>query len=131
MTDEPRRRLTDKVSGSPTFIGRGSIFTGDLQCEGDVVVEGNATGDCIARGAFTLAAEARWEGRLQAKNAMIAGEVQGSLMIAEKIEIRKSARIRGSVTARSIAVAQGALIEGDLAVTSGAAVVRYEEKRGG
>src|SRR4051812_280280 len=130
MSEVPRRRVTDKVSSSPTFIGAGSIMTGDLQCQGDLVVAGSVTGDCICRGSFTLADGASWEGRLQANNAVIAGQVQGSLMIAEKIEIRKSARIRGSVSARSIAVAQGALIEGDLAVTSGAAVVRYEEKRG-
>jgi cytoskeletal protein CcmA (bactofilin family) len=131
MPETPRRRLTDKVSGSPTFIGQGTLLNGDLQCQGDLVVAGHVTGDCIVRGAFTLADGARWEGRLQANNAIVAGEVLGGLMIAEKIEIRKSARIRGSVTARSIAVAQGAVIEGDLAVTSGAPVVRYEEKRGG
>ena len=131
MTEIPRRRLTDKAAGSPTFIGNGTIMTGDLQCQGDLVVAGSVTGDCIVRGAFTLADGASWEGRLQANNAVIAGRVQGSLMIAEKIEIRKSARIRGAVSARSIAVAQGAVIEGDLAVTSGAPVVRYEEKRGG
>jgi cytoskeletal protein CcmA (bactofilin family) len=130
MSEEaPRRRLADKVSGSPTFLGAGSIMTGDLQCQGDLVVAGSVTGDCICQGSFTLADGASWEGRLQANNAVIAGQVRGSLMIAEKIEIRKSARIRGSVSARSIAVAQGALIEGDLAVTSGASVVRYEEKR--
>lgn len=129
MTETPRRRLTDKVSGSPTFIGAGAIMSGDLQCQGDLVVAGDVTGDCIVRGSFTLADGASWDGRLQADHAIIAGKVTGSLMIAEKIEIRKSARIRGSVSARSIAVAQGAVIEGDLAVTSGASVVRYEEKR--
>jgi cytoskeletal protein CcmA (bactofilin family) len=129
MTEIPRRRVTDRTTASPTFIGQGSIMAGDLQCQGDVVVAGQVTGDCIAQGSFTLTEGARWEGRLQASNAIIAGEVIGGLMIGEKIEIRKTARIRGSVSARSIAVAQGALIEGDLAVTSGASVVRYEEKR--
>lgn len=130
MAETPRRRQTDKNTGSPTFIGQGSIFQGDLQCQGDLVVGGSVTGDCIVQGSFTLTAGARWEGRLQARDAMIAGEVVGELRIEEKIEIRKSARLRGSVSARSIAVAQGALIEGDLAVKTGAPVVRYEEKRG-
>lgn len=129
MSDTPQRRVTDKSTGSPTFLGLGSIMSGDLQCQGDLVVAGNVTGDCIAQGSFTLADGARWEGRLQAKNAIIAGEVVGGLMIGEKIEIRKTARIRGSVSARSIAVAKGALIEGDLSVTTGAAVVHFEEKR--
>ena len=50
-------------------------------------------------------------------------------LVSEKLEIRKTARIRGSVRARTIAVAQGAVIDGDMAVTSGAPVVHFEEKR--
>ena len=60
---------------------------------------------------------------------MIAGEWYGEIVASEKLEIRKTARIHGSVTARSIAVAQGAVIEGEMAVTSGAPVVHYDEKR--
>ena len=83
------------------------------------------------RGSFTLSEGGRWEGRIQAANAVIAGEVQGTLVVAEKLEIRDTARMRGAVSARSIAVARGAVIEGDMAVTSGAPVVHYEEKRKG
>ena len=66
---------------------------------------------------------------MQVKNAVIAGEWHGEITATEKLEIRKSARIRGAVTARSIAVAKGAVIDGEMSVTSGAPVVSYEEKR--
>jgi cytoskeletal protein CcmA (bactofilin family) len=131
MSDTPRRRLTDRVSSSPTFIGVGTTLNGNLDCEGDLVVGGCVIGDSIVRGTFTLSEGARWEGRLQVKTAVIAGEWLGEIVASEKLEIRKSARIRGIVTARIIAVAQGALIDGEMAVTSGAPVVRYEEKRQG
>jgi cytoskeletal protein CcmA (bactofilin family) len=55
--------------------------------------------------------------------------VEGTLVVAEKLEIRATARLRGALSARSIAVARGAVIEGEMAVTSGAPVVHYEEKR--
>lgn len=129
MSDSPRRRLADRVSSSPTFIGAGSTLTGNLECQGDLVIGGLVRGDCEVRGAFTLTEDGRWEGKLQATNAVIAGEVQGSIVTSEKLEIRKTARIRGSVKARSIAVAQGAVIDGEMAVTSGAPVVHYDEKR--
>jgi len=131
MSDTPRRRLTDRVSSSPTFIGVGTTLTGNLDCEGDLVVGGNVIGDSTVRGAFTLSEGARWEGKLQVKTAIIAGEWLGEISASEKLEIRKSARIRGVVAARSIAVAQGALIDGEMSVTSGAPVVTYEEKRQG
>lgn len=131
MSDTPRRRVTDKISSTPTFIGVGTELVGNMRCAGDLVVGGSARADCSIGGAFTLSEGAEWEGTLQAANAVIAGTLVGDVVIAEKLEIRKTARIRGSITARSIAVAQGALIEGDMAVTSGAPVVRYEEKRAG
>jgi cytoskeletal protein CcmA (bactofilin family) len=39
--------------------------------------------------------------------------------------------IRGRVSARSIAMARGATIDGDVIVTSGEPIVQFEEKRGG
>jgi cytoskeletal protein CcmA (bactofilin family) len=131
MADTPRRRLADRASSSPTFIGAGSRLTGTLECGSDLVVGGFVNGEATVRGAFTLSEGGRWEGKVQAANAVIAGEVDGIIVIGEKLEIRNTARIRGSVSARSIAVAQGAVIEGDMAVTSGAPVVHYEEKRKG
>lgn len=131
MSDTPRRRLTDRVSSSPTFIGVGTTLTGNLDCEGDLVVGGSVIGDSTVHGAFTLSEGGRWEGKLQVKSAIIAGEWLGEISASEKLEIRKSARIRGIVAARSIAVAQGALIDGEMSVTSGAPVVTYEEKRQG
>jgi cytoskeletal protein CcmA (bactofilin family) len=130
MADTPRRRLADRVSSSPTFIGAGSRFTGDLECESDLMVGGSVLGDGDVRGALTLSDGGRWEGEIRAGNAVIAGEVVGAVSIAEKLELRATARIKGSLKARSIAVAKGAIIEGDMAVTSGNPVVHFEEKRG-
>lgn len=130
MSDTPRRRLSDRVSSSPTFIGSGSKFVGTLECEGDLVVGGLVNGEGTVRGSLTLSEGGRWEGQMRATNVVLAGEVDGSVIVSEKLEIRKSARIRGSVSARVIAVAEGAVIDGDMAVTSGAPVVKYEEKRG-
>ena len=129
MSDNPRRRITDRVSSSPTFIGAGSKLVGNLDCEGDLVVAGSVKGDSIIGGSFTLSEGGRWEGALQVMNGVVAGHIEGSLAASEKLEIRKSARIRGTVTARTVAIAEGALIEGDMAVTSGAPIVHYDEKR--
>jgi cytoskeletal protein CcmA (bactofilin family) len=129
MADTPRRRLADRVSSSPTLIGSGSRFTGDLECDSDLMIGGTVRGDGDVRGALTLSEGSRWEGEIRAGNAVIAGEVQGSVTVAEKLELRSTARIQGSLKARSIAVAKGAIIEGDMAVTSGKPVVHFEEKR--
>jgi cytoskeletal protein CcmA (bactofilin family) len=129
MSETPRRRATDRESRSPTFVGAGSTFIGNFECGGDVVLGGRIRGNGAVRGSLTLSEGGRWEGEIQSLNAVIAGDVEGSLSVSDKLEIRKTARIRGAVRARSIAVAQGAVIDGDMAVTSGAPVVHFEEKR--
>jgi cytoskeletal protein CcmA (bactofilin family) len=45
------------------------------------------------------------------------------------LEIGSTAVIRADVSARSIAIARGAVIDGEVIVTSGSAVVRFDEKR--
>jgi cytoskeletal protein CcmA (bactofilin family) len=109
----------------------GSKLTGNLECEGDLVIGGHVNGEGAVRGALTLSEGGHWEGKIAATNAVIAGDVIGTLVISEKLEIRKTARISGIIQARTIAVAQGAVIDGEMAVTSGAPVVSYEEKRQG
>ena len=129
MSDSPRRRATDRASGSPTFIGVGTTLTGNLDCEGDLIVGGVVVGDSKVRGTVTLSEGGRWDGRLHTGTAIVAGELRGEIVASEKLEIRKSARIRGAVSGRSIAIARGAVIEGEMSVTSGAPIVHYDEKR--
>jgi cytoskeletal protein CcmA (bactofilin family) len=129
MSETPRRRLSDRISASPTLIGSGSRFVGNLTCESDLVVAGLVNGDGVVRGALTLSEGGRWEGNAQATHAVVAGEIQGSITVTEKLEIRKSARIQGSVRAKTIAIAEGGVIDGDMAIMSETPVVRYEEKR--
>ena len=93
------------------------------------MVGGSVRGDSVIGGSFTLSETGRWEGKIQASNAIVAGVIEGAVSASDKLEIRKTARIRGAVTARTIAIAAGALIEGDMAVTSGTPVVHYDEKR--
>lgn len=129
MNETPRRRLLDAIGGSPTFVAEGCQVTGDVQTRGPLVVAGAIRGDGDVAGMLSMAAKSRWEGDVRAKQAVIAGEVVGQLHIEEKLEIGASAIVRGKVTARSIAIARGAVIEGEVAVTGGQPVTRFDDKR--
>jgi cytoskeletal protein CcmA (bactofilin family) len=59
----------------------------------------------------------------------VAGQVTGAISVTERIEIAASAVIRGRVSARSIAMARGATIDGDVVITSGEPIVEFDEKR--
>lgn len=129
MAEEPRRRLLDSVSGSPTFLGERTRFVGNLTSSGAFVLCGHVKGDGRIEGALNLAVSGHWEGRVQAMQAVVAGQVTGDLVVDEKLEIGQTAVIRGSVKARTIAIAKGAKVDGDITVTSGAPITRFEERR--
>lgn len=129
MTDTPNRRLTDRAGSSPTLIGVGSTFTGHFECGGDLVMAGQIIGEARVAGALTLSDTGRWQGDIVATTAIIAGEIDGNVTVTDRLEIRKSARIRGTIRAKHIAIATGAVVDGDMSVTSNVPVVRFEEKR--
>jgi cytoskeletal protein CcmA (bactofilin family) len=129
MTDQPKRRLLDEIGTSPTFVADGAILTGDLETTGAIVVCGHVRGDGRIGGALRMAANASWTGEVHAQHGIIAGTITGKLVIAGKLEIGATAVIRADVRARSIAVAKGAVIEGQVTITSGEPVIEFEERR--
>jgi cytoskeletal protein CcmA (bactofilin family) len=129
MSEQPKRRLLDEIGTSPTFVADGVVFTGDLETSGPIVVCGSVRGDGKIGGALRMSANSAWTGEVHARHGIIAGKVTGKLVISDKLEIGATAIIRADVTARSIAVAKGAVIEGQVTITSGETVIEFEEKR--
>lgn len=129
MSDTPRRRLLDEIGSAPTFVAAGCVLTGDLETNGPLVVCGTVRGDGRIGGALRMSAESAWIGEVHARHGIIAGQVTGRLVVAEKLEIGATAVIRADVIARSIAVAKGAIIEGEVTITSGESMIEFEEKR--
>jgi cytoskeletal protein CcmA (bactofilin family) len=126
---EPKRRFFDLHSAAPTVIGAGSVIIGDLRGDGEYVISGEVHGDGELGGGLNLAATGVWNGHIRALEAVVAGKITGGLAVKGKLEIGYTAVIRGSVSARTIAIAKGAIVDGDIVVTSGEPLLEFEEKR--
>ena len=125
----PRRRFFDQRAGAPTLIGIGSRFEGTLEVQGPMSLGGTIVGNGDVAGLVSIAKEAHWQGNFRANSAVIAGRVTGDLTIETKLEIGKSAVIRGRVRANVVAIADGAVVDGEIEVTGGQPIIRFEEKR--
>jgi len=124
-----KRRLSDAPSGPATYVAESARITGSISGAGAYVVCGRVDGDCDIAGPVTLARQGRWQGTLCADNVVIAGTVEGDVIARERVEVAETARVTGSISGHSIAVAEGAIIEGELKVASGGAATRFKEKR--
>jgi len=124
-----RRRIGDSSSGPTTFIAKGCRIKGTLKGEGAYAFCGEMEGDCDIDGPLTLADGGHWTGTLRATDVVIAGRVDGDVIAKNRVEIAGSARIAGSLSGASIAVAEGAVIEGEIRITSGESPKSFTEKR--
>jgi cytoskeletal protein CcmA (bactofilin family) len=129
MSEAPKRRLVDQFGVSPTFVAEGSRFSGDIETSGPLVVCGAIRGDGRVGGALSMAAQSEWDGEIHAEAAVVAGRISGRLVIAGKLEVGATAIIKADIVARDIAVAKGAVVEGEVTITSGQPIVRFEERR--
>ena len=66
---------------------------------------------------------------MKATDIVVGGTVEGNVVARQRIEIAPTARITGSLSGKSIAVAEGAIIDGPINVAGGDAPVKFQEKR--
>ncbi len=131
MSSNPKRRLLDQFGTSPTFIAEGCRVIGDIETRGACMLAGEVRGNGEIATGVSLSAGAAWHGDIRAQHGIIAGTVIGNVVVAEKLEIGAAAVIRGSIIARTVAIARGARVEGKVTVTSEAPVIHFDEKRQG
>lgn len=124
-----KRRILDAVSSAATYISPTTKITGKLIGKGTYVFCGELDGECDIDGPITLAAGSKWKGTLRASDVIVAGTIEGDVIAKHRIEVSETAHIVGSLAGRSIAVAEGAVIEGDIKVTNGGDPQAFKEKR--
>ncbi|HEX4024371.1 MAG TPA: polymer-forming cytoskeletal protein [Steroidobacteraceae bacterium] len=129
MSDTPRRRLLDRIGAAPSLLAAGTQVAGDIETGGALMVNGAVRGNGRIGGELSMSAEAHWEGDLVAQRAVIAGRITGSITVRDRIEIAATAVIHGRVSARMIAIARGATVDGDVTVTGSEPLVEFDERR--
>lgn len=130
MNESKLRRIRDRTMGAPTLINEGCKITGVITGAGDYQVSGVIEGDCDIDGTVALARNGYWQGTIKAQHVVISGHVEGDIVATGKVEIADSARITGAVSGEAIAVAEGAVVEGQMKTTGQAEPVGFVEKRG-
>jgi len=123
------RRVLDEVAGFATLVSGHVRLRGHFEGTDNCIVNGVVEGDCELTGMLVLGEQARWRGNIVAANAVISGEVNGNIATSEKLELTSSARVYGAISSAAIAIASGAIHEGEIHMDRGPEIVRFQEKR--
>jgi cytoskeletal protein CcmA (bactofilin family) len=98
------------ASSEPSIISAGLKVIGNMESEGDIVVTGTVEGDIKSRG-LTVSEGARVEGSIEADTVHILGTVNGKVG-ARALRIATSGEMTGDVQYQTLAVEEGALLDG-------------------
>ncbi|WP_455199361.1 bactofilin family protein [Kaarinaea lacus] len=126
MASSKGRRTLDAVNGFTTSVGPDNAFKGTITGTGHSIILGQVEGDCDIEGTLVVGDGGVWNGNIFAENVVIAGKVTGNIVAKEKIDVVSTADIKGSLTSPFIAIAEGAIHEGEIHM---AKVKRYTEQR--
>jgi cytoskeletal protein CcmA (bactofilin family) len=124
------RRFLDRVTDFATSIGPDTRLQGSIGGDGHCIVHGTVEGEGDFAGTLVIAATGRWLGDIRAANIIIAGQVEGVVTAQEKLEIVSTARIKGKLFSPVIAIAEGAVHDGEMRMSGDAAPTRFQEQRG-
>lgn len=85
---------------------------GRIQGAGHVRIAGRFTGDVAVEGDLTIEVGARVNGGVRARRVIVAGELEGNIEAAQRVEVVESGSMVGDVKAGTVTVAPGARMRG-------------------
>lgn len=125
----PNRRLADKRTNDIAIVCEGTEINGSISSNQDILLAGIVVGDADVSTTITISQSGHWQGNIRCSDLLVSGRITGAVEATGSIEIGPTARIEGTVTGASIAVGEGAVIDGELHTRSSPDVADYAEKR--
>jgi cytoskeletal protein CcmA (bactofilin family) len=95
-----------------SIIGTGMRVVGDIIADGVVKIEGTVVGTVRAARQVLVGKGGEVEGDVISREAIIGGEVRGSIRADERIEIQSTSVVHGDVVAKRLLVQEGGEING-------------------
>lgn len=112
--NELRRRRSDQMPFS--IVAKDMTIVGDLETEGLIRIEGRVRGTVRAGSQVLIGQGAQLEGDLHTKEAVVGGEVIGSIHATERVELQPTAAVTGNIITPRIAVMEGGKVTGEVRI---------------
>lgn len=111
--DAPRRPK-ERTEMKESVISNGLNIEGKIEGTGNVRIGGRFKGDVHIDGDLTIEAGAHLTGQVRANLVVVAGELQGNVESARRVELAETAVMSGDVKAGALTVAAGSRMRGQV-----------------
>ena len=114
-----KKRGRGRIKGTDltAFIDESSEIEGKYTFSGTVMLNGKIKGEIVSNDTLIIGEKGVVNATIRAGVVLISGEVVGSVLGTERVELRGSARVFGDVEAPVVVVEEGVLFEGHCRMT--------------
>jgi cytoskeletal protein CcmA (bactofilin family) len=113
-SNAPRRAVERDAKES--LIAANLFIEGKIQGSGDVRIAGQFKGDVDVQGDLTIEVGAKLTGSVRASKVVLAGELDGNVIAASRVELLATGVVNGDLKTGSLTVAAGSHIRGQVEV---------------
>ena len=106
------------VENAPARIGKTIVNCGEVKGSEDLIVDGRVEGTVnLTESRLTIGPTANVAANLSAKDILILGQVQGSIVASGRVELRAGCQVEGDIRALRLAVEDNAVFRGKVDLT--------------
>jgi cytoskeletal protein CcmA (bactofilin family) len=113
-----RKKKQQDQGAAQTVIGVRVKFTGEMESDGSVHVNGILEGQAKVGSDLVIGEQGRIKGDVVAENVLVAGSVVGNVHARGRLEILPTGMIEGDVEAESLIVDEGGVLHGRTSMAS-------------
>lgn len=102
---------------------------GEISGDEDLLIEGRLEGKIRTDRKVTIGGTGDVRGDVLARSIVVAGKVEGQILAQERAELLASAEVKGSIQAPKVVIAEGAKLQGNVAMSAPSASVPAASKQ--
>ena len=112
---------TAAAAPAATVIGPKAKFVGEISGDEDILIHGRCEGNIRVNRKVTVTASGEVQGDVKARWVIVGGKLKGQIQADERAELLASASVHGNVQAPKVIIAEGAQLQGNVAMSAPAA----------
>jgi cytoskeletal protein CcmA (bactofilin family) len=95
------------------FLDHGSSFTGELEFEDTMRIDGRFKGKITSKNELIVGEQATIDGDIHVGRIAISGTVLGKIKADQKVEIHRSGRVYSDIETPALIIEEGAVFQGN------------------
>lgn len=117
-TEKPKNMSKQNIC---SFLGAGAHYTGKLEFEGAIRIDGSYDGEIISEGTLIVGKEAVINAAIKVGELVLNGKLTGDISIGRRLVVHQTGIITGTIATPKIVVEEGAILDCALKMTAGEA----------